>query len=81
MITDVILSLDDRFLYFSNWFHGDVRQYDISDPAHPRLVGQLFLGGSILKGGPVTVVHDQELKVELHINRVDKVVSLCLGET
>ena len=28
--------MDDRFLYFSNWLHGDLRQYDISDPANPR---------------------------------------------
>jgi len=35
------LSLDDRYLYVSNWFHGDVRQYDITDRRHPRLVGQV----------------------------------------
>ena len=29
------------FLYFSNWLHGDLRQYDISDPKRPRLVGQV----------------------------------------
>ena len=28
--------MDDRFLYFSNWLHGDLRQYDISDPANPQ---------------------------------------------
>uniref|UniRef100_A0A8D0MEW7 Methanethiol oxidase n=1 Tax=Sus scrofa TaxID=9823 RepID=A0A8D0MEW7_PIG len=62
LITDILLSLDDRFLYFSNWLHGDLRQYDISDPKRPRLTGQLFLGGSIVKGGPVQVLEDQELK-------------------
>ena len=36
--------MDDRFLYFSNWLHGDLRQYDISDPAHPKLTGQVWLG-------------------------------------
>lgn len=41
LITDILLSLDDRFLYFSNWLHGDLRQYDISDPKRPRLVGQV----------------------------------------
>ncbi|NXA67710.1 SBP1 oxidase, partial [Mohoua ochrocephala] len=40
-ITDILISLDDRFLYFSNWLHGDVRQYDISDPKNPKLVGQV----------------------------------------
>lgn len=62
MITDILISLDDRFLYFSNFFHGDVRQYDISDPFNPRLTGQVFLGGKICKGGPVKVIEDKELK-------------------
>ena len=35
LITDLVVSMDDRFLYFSNWLHGDLRQYDISDPAQP----------------------------------------------
>lgn len=49
LITDLVLSLDDRFLYFSNWLHGDLRQYDVSDPARPKLTGQLWLGGVIGK--------------------------------
>uniref|UniRef100_A0A8D1D2F7 Methanethiol oxidase n=1 Tax=Sus scrofa TaxID=9823 RepID=A0A8D1D2F7_PIG len=48
LITDILLSLDDRFLYFSNWLHGDLRQYDISDPKRPRLTGQ----GKRVAGGP-----------------------------
>lgn len=64
LITDILLSLDDRFLYFSNWLHGDLRQYDISNPQKPRLVGQIFLGGSIVKGGPVQVLEDQELRCQ-----------------
>jgi selenium-binding protein 1 len=49
LITDLVLSLDDRFLYFSNWLHGDLRQYDVSDPTRPKLTGQLWLGGVIGK--------------------------------
>jgi selenium-binding protein 1 len=61
LITDLVLSMDDRFLYFSNWLHGDLRQYDVSDPANPRLTGRLWLGGLLgrpsdagreLNGGP-----------------------------
>lgn len=63
LITDILLSLDDRFMYFSNWLHGDIRQYDISDRRNPKLVGQVFIGGSICKGGPVKVTHDEELSV------------------
>jgi selenium-binding protein 1 len=39
--------MDDRYLYFSDWLHGDVRQYDVSDPAKPLLAGQVWLGGVI----------------------------------
>lgn len=53
LITDILVSMDDRFLYFSNWLHGDVRQYDVSNPAKPKLVGQLFLGGLLGKGRDV----------------------------
>jgi selenium-binding protein 1 len=62
LITDQVLSLDDRYLYCSNWLHGDLRQYDVSDPARPRLKGQVWLGGVLserrhpngrkLSGGP-----------------------------
>lgn len=45
LITDLLVSMDDRYLYFSNWLHGDIRQYDISDPAKPKLTGQLWCGG------------------------------------
>ena len=50
LITDLVLSLDDRFLYFSNWLHGDIRQYDVSDPAKPKLTGQVWLGGVLGRG-------------------------------
>lgn len=62
LITDILLSMDDKFVYFSNWLHGDIRQYDITDRLHPRLTGQIFLGGSICKGGAVKVTKDTELK-------------------
>jgi selenium-binding protein 1 len=62
LITDLVVSMDDRYLYFSNWLHGDVRQYDIRDPARPKLVGRIWLGGVLgkapefrgkkLEGGP-----------------------------
>jgi methanethiol oxidase len=53
LITDLVVSLDDRWLYFSNWLHGDVRQYDISDPAKPKLAAQLWLGGVLGKSPEV----------------------------
>jgi selenium-binding protein 1 len=50
LITDLVLSMDDKYLYFSNWLHGDIRQYDVSNPAKPKLVGQVWLGGLLGKG-------------------------------
>ncbi|NXI05617.1 SBP1 oxidase, partial [Pachycephala philippinensis] len=39
-IADLLISPDDRFLYISNWLHGDIRQYELSRSCKPRLVGQ-----------------------------------------
>mmetsp|Transcript_5074 Transcript_5074/g.14573 ORF Transcript_5074/g.14573 Transcript_5074/m.14573 type:complete len:475 (-) Transcript_5074:460-1884(-) len=61
LITDILVSLDDKYLYFSNWLRGDINQYDISDPLNPRHTGRVFVGGSIRKGSGVTVT-DGEFK-------------------
>ena len=53
LITDILLSMDDRWMYFSNWLHGDIRQYDISDPAKPRLAAQVWCGGVLGKAPKV----------------------------
>ncbi|MBN9508912.1 MAG: selenium-binding family protein [Alphaproteobacteria bacterium] len=66
LVTDIALSLDDRFLYVSCWGTGEMRQYDVSDPFNPRLVGSVRLGGIVaqakhpasdlpLNGGPQMV--------------------------
>jgi len=49
IITDIDLSVDDRFLYVSCWATGELKQYDVSDPAHPREVGSVKLGGIVRK--------------------------------
>ncbi|RMZ53473.1 hypothetical protein APUTEX25_003295 [Auxenochlorella protothecoides] len=43
LITDILISLDDKYLYFSNWLRGDIVQYDITDPEHPRLAGRVWV--------------------------------------
>ena len=35
LITDIDLSVDDRFLYVSCWGTGEMKQFDVSDPANP----------------------------------------------
>ncbi|MDQ2758923.1 MAG: selenium-binding family protein [Actinomycetota bacterium] len=49
VVTDIDLSLDDRFLYVACWGTGELRQYDVSDPLAPQLTDTVKLGG-ILHG-------------------------------
>ena len=53
LITDILVSMDDKYLYFSNWLHGDLRQYDISDPFNPKLTGQVWIGGLLGKADKI----------------------------
>lgn len=67
LVTDLALSLDDRYLYVSCWGTGELRQYDVSDPFNPRLAASLKIGGIVnrtphpkepkraLSGGPQMV--------------------------
>src|SRR5437773_4896984 len=67
LVTDIALSLDDRFLYTACWGTGELRQYDVTDPANPKLTGSVRLGGIVrriphpstpgakLNGGPQMV--------------------------
>jgi selenium-binding protein 1 len=47
LVTDLALSVDDRFLYVSCWGTGELKQYDVTDPHHPREVGSIRLGGIV----------------------------------
>src|SRR5262245_7742699 len=47
LVTDLNLSLDDRFLYVSCWGTGELKQYDVSDPFNPVETGSLKLGGIV----------------------------------
>lgn len=51
LISDFVISMDDRFMYVSAWLHGEVRQYDISDPTKPKLTGTVKLGGIVHPAG------------------------------
>lgn len=46
-ITDLNLSLDDKYLYVSCWGSGEFRQYDVSDPFRPELKGTIQMGGIV----------------------------------
>jgi len=45
LISDFVISMDDRFLYVAAWLHGELRQYDISQRGQPKLTGTVELGG------------------------------------
>ncbi|MFD8323627.1 selenium-binding protein SBP56-related protein [Kitasatospora purpeofusca] len=45
LVTDINLSVDDRWLYVSAWGTGELLQYDVSDPFHPVLTASVRLGG------------------------------------
>ena len=67
LVTDINLSVDDRYLYVSCWGTGEFIQYDVTDPFNPKKVSSLRLGGIVsraahpsrpgqpLNGGPQMV--------------------------
>jgi selenium-binding protein 1 len=67
LVTDINLSLDDRWLYVSCWGTGELRQYDVADPFAPKLTATVPIGGIVrrtphpgqsskrLNGGPQMV--------------------------
>jgi len=58
LTTDILISMDDRYLFGSNWLHGEVWMYDISDPSNPRRADSLSVGGTF---GEVQEVQGREL--------------------
>ena len=47
LVTDIDLSVDDRWLYVSCWGTGELKQYDVSDPHNPVETGSVRLGGVV----------------------------------
>ncbi len=88
LITDIVLSLDDKDLFFSNWLHGDLRHYDVSDPKNPQLKSQVWMGGLLdrdgghpkaeaqLTGGPQMLQNSLDGRAALRL----QLVVLVLGQ-
>ncbi len=67
LVSDIVLSVDDRLLYVSCWGTGELLQYDVSDPFNPKHTATLKIGGIVsrtphpkhpekaLNGGPQMV--------------------------
>ncbi len=58
LVTDIDLSVDDRWLYVSCWGTGELKQFDVSDPFHPRETASVKLGG-IVRREPHPASSDQ----------------------
>jgi methanethiol oxidase len=54
LITDINLSVDDRYLYVSCWGTGELLQYDVSDPFKPKKTGSVKLGGVVSRSAHVS---------------------------
>jgi selenium-binding protein 1 len=61
LITDLNLSLDDKWLYVSCWGTGELRRYDVSIPDRPKLASVLQIGGIARK-----TPHPSQLGVALN---------------
>lgn len=49
LVTDLDLSVDDRYLYVSAWGTGELLQFDVSDPFEPKKTGSVRLGGIVAR--------------------------------
>jgi selenium-binding protein 1 len=59
LVTDISLSVDDRWLLVSCWGTGELKRYDVSNPRAPRETGSVRLGGIVERAahpaaGPLT---------------------------
>ncbi|WP_240670205.1 selenium-binding family protein [Actinoplanes solisilvae] len=45
LVTDIDLSVDDKWLYVSAWGTGELLQFDVTDPFNPVKTGSIRLGG------------------------------------
>jgi methanethiol oxidase len=45
IVSDLVLSLDDRHLFVSCWGTGELQSYDVSDPFNPKQTGSIRIGG------------------------------------
>jgi selenium-binding protein 1 len=72
LVTDISLSLDDRWLLVSCWGTGELKRFDVSNPRQPRETGSVRLGGvarparhpvaGALHGGPQMVEQSRDGK-------------------
>jgi selenium-binding protein 1 len=47
LLSDIDLSVDDRWLYVSCWGTGELKRFDVSDPRNPRETASVRIGGIV----------------------------------
>jgi methanethiol oxidase len=47
LVTDISLSVDDHYLFVSCWGTGELKRYDVTDPANPVEAGSVRIGGIV----------------------------------
>ena len=69
LVTDINLSLDDKWLYVSCWGTGELRRYDVSVPEQPRLTSTIQIGGIVRRAShpkdPATALNGGPQMVEI----------------
>ncbi|CAJ0950170.1 unnamed protein product, partial [Mesorhabditis belari] len=75
MLTDLVISMDDKFLYVAAWLHGMILQYDISDPFKGTLFSKVQLGG-ILQSPNSSRVTGFDLGQE-HLHPIRTIIKDC----
>ncbi|WKY08700.1 hypothetical protein Q1695_007879 [Nippostrongylus brasiliensis] len=63
LFTDLVISMNDRFVYVAGWLHGCIWQLDISDPFRTSVRNKVILGG--LLGGTLEATVKSPTKIQL----------------
>ncbi|OTF79166.1 hypothetical protein BLA29_010194, partial [Euroglyphus maynei] len=73
LITDIIISMDDQYLFLSAWLFGEIHQYTGLQDDHLRMVGRIRVGGMLIVSPTSTIKvidddDDDEPTMMIHSN-------------
>ncbi|PIO75145.1 hypothetical protein TELCIR_02825 [Teladorsagia circumcincta] len=84
LLTDLVISMDDRFAYVAGWLHGCIWQLDISDPFRTSVQNVVILGG-LLGGATDALVKSpaifQGTKTDIHFRKGGQIVRVDIDQT
>ena len=79
LVTDIDLSMDDRFLYVACWGTGEMRQYDVTDPRKPKLAGGSVHVGGIARHEAAGALINANLGMAVLVSVVHSVAMIAPG--